>query len=107
MPRPLRRPLIVIALAVGFAFWAAAAAQAGVQILVCGQRGNIIAQLAGRYGETRQGGALPQSKMPVEIYANRRTGTWTLLQSHMRGRVCVVNDGTGWPDVTPVVGTGA
>ncbi len=62
----------------------------------CGPRDSFVAQLAMRYGEVRQGGRLPGSIMPREFYGSRRTGTWTVLKSHMRGMSCIFDSGQGW-----------
>ncbi len=71
----------------------------------CGPRDSFVAQLAARYGEVRQGGALPNSIMHRELYASKRTGTWTRLRSHMSGIACVEGAGSGWrpdPPAEPV-----
>ncbi len=85
----------------------ASAAQAQT---VCGDRARLIAELAMRYGETRQGAALPRSVMPREFYGSEKTGTWTILKTHMRGRACVEATGKGWKGKVskmPIIGTGA
>ncbi len=68
---------------------------------ICGMRSNIIAQLALRYGEARQGGALPGSVMHMELYISPRTGTWTVLKAHPPGLVCIERTGRNWRVVTP------
>ncbi len=113
MTRTLRLPIAVMAVIIIAAMWFASAAQAQMVIPVeplCGDRTRLIAELAMRYGETRQGAALPRSVMPREFYGSEKTGTWTILKTHMRGRACIEAAGKGWKgnvSKMPIIGTGA
>ncbi len=67
----------------------------------CGTRANMISHLAMRFGEVRQGGALPGSVMHMELYASSRTGTWTVLKAHPPGMVCIDLVGRNWRATNP------
>jgi hypothetical protein len=59
-------------------------------------RDEIIAGLAKGYGETQIVEALdPAVGVIVELYANAKSGTWTLLSTFTDGRTCLIGSGTG------------
>jgi len=66
---------------------------------LCGYRADVVSSLAWKYGEARQGAKLPRSVMPIEIYANPVTRTWTIIENRIGGRACVVATGRGFPIV--------
>lgn len=76
---------VIAALASG-----AAAAQQG-----CAPRNVAAMNLAQLYGEIRQGAILPGSVRPLELFVNRQSGTWTLLESRAGGRLCIIGAGIG------------
>ena len=61
--------------------------------MVCGARGEIIAQLEKKYGETRRSVGLQQGRGVVEIYASKNTGSWTILVTDTRGKSCLMAAG--------------
>ena len=63
----------------------------------CWPRGAVERILILKYGESRQGAVLPGSVRPFEFYANAATGSWTILQAHMRARFCIVGAGANKP----------
>lgn len=76
------------------AFLAAlAAGQAAAQARQnCAPRDRVIAFLAERYGEGLQAMGLSGSAV-MELYANRATGTWTLVATGPEGIACLVASG--------------
>ncbi|MEL6996790.1 MAG: hypothetical protein AAFN27_11850 [Pseudomonadota bacterium] len=60
---------------------------------VCGARGDIIAQLEKKYGETRRSVGLQQGRGVVEVYASASTGSWTILVTDARGKSCLMAAG--------------
>ena len=102
------KPWLVFLVAWSIAIAAIAMTLTPAQALpICGDRDAIRAQLANQYGESRQGGVLPNSIMPLETYANTETGTWTRVRSHANGRACVTGMGEGYGRTPPVIGIGA
>jgi len=76
---------------------AAAAASAGTDDLRCFEREGIVAYLEDIYGETRAGLDFQEGVGLVELFANRRTGTWTKLAVMPRGVSCVISTGDATP----------
>ena len=104
MTRHCRRPLAVIAAAVFFAMWFAAAAQAQTQ--TCGNRDAIIQTFVEPLGETQRARGLNQD-IVMELWANEETGTWKLILVEPSGRACIMADGTAIQTFTTAIGTGA
>jgi hypothetical protein len=63
----------------------------------CGDRGEIVAALAARWGESRQAIGVSEDRSSViEVYAAPSTGTWTIVVSRTDGTACMVASGEGW-----------
>lgn len=81
------------------------AAPATAQSGNCGNHDAIVAQLANKYGESRQNMGLNQDNSIVEIFASDTTGTWTILVTMPSGISCLVAAGQNWEvvagDVAP------
>ena len=65
-------------------------------LLICGFRTEIIAQLNQQYGETRQGVMVLDDVSVLELWASEKTGSWTVLQSHVGGGSCLTARGRGF-----------
>jgi hypothetical protein len=59
----------------------------------CGERSNILAQLAGKYGESRRMMGLSASGAVIEMFANDETGSWTATVTGPDGNTCLVASG--------------
>jgi hypothetical protein len=59
----------------------------------CGERLNILAQLAGKYGESRRMMGLAANGAVIEMFANDETGTWTATVTGTDGNTCLVASG--------------
>lgn len=84
--------------AAGFIF---AAAPAFAQGQYCGARNAIVDELATSYGETKVSGGISAGTL-IEVFANRETGSWTILRTHPNGVACGVAAGEDWrpePDI--------
>ena len=64
----------------------------------CGDRTQMVAHLASRYGEIRTGAGLGANNMLVEVFASPDTGSWTILATLPDGRSCMVAAGQHWTD---------
>lgn len=82
-------PVFAIATMLSLAPFAPAQAQGGL----CGQRDQVIAQLKGVHGESRQSVGLQRNARVMETYANPETGTWTIIVSSPTGVACLVAAG--------------
>lgn len=61
----------------------------------CGNRADIVAQLAGQYHESHRFIGLTESGQIVEAFA-ASSGSWTILVSSANGVSCVVASGQGF-----------
>ncbi|MYM57018.1 hypothetical protein [Thalassovita mangrovi] len=74
----------------------------------CAPRDQVIAQLADRYGETRQSIGLGSNNSVIEVYASGDTGTWTILATLPNGLSCLLASGQAYEalaGVQPAQGT--
>ncbi len=101
----MTRTLIIAALILGLAHDAQAQIVQPPQ-MACGARASFIAQLDAKYGETRRSMGLSGNSV-VELYANEKTGSWTILITSPQGTACMLAAGQAFQLDTPVVGTGA
>ena len=62
----------------------------------CGAHAQIVAQLAERYGESRQAIALDGANQVIEVFASDDTGSWTLLVTRADGRSCLLAAGQAY-----------
>ena len=67
----------------------------------CGDRASIVANLTTKFGEAHIGGGLQSATEMVEIWANARTKTFTILLTRVNGISCVVSGGNSWDSVDP------
>lgn len=61
--------------------------------MMCGQRTEIVAQLAAKFGETRRNIGLAEGRGVVEVYANTDTGSWTIILTNPQGVSCLMAAG--------------
>lgn len=96
-------PLIIIAAVILIAIALdALASAAGAQVhALCGDRAAFVQQLEESYGETRVGVGVDRSGPIVEIFANRETGTWTLMITRADGVSCLIAAGDAWHTMAP------
>ncbi|ARE38764.1 hypothetical protein RGUI_0623 [Rhodovulum sp. P5] len=72
----------------------------------CGPRDDVVEQLADRYGEARQALGLASNKTLVEVYANTRTGTWTITGTLPSGLTCLIASGDAFEALEETLGSG-
>lgn len=70
----------------------------------CGPRDGILGQLRNRYGESRQAMGLAGNNAVVEIFANTRTGTWTVTGTFADGLTCLIASGEAYDPVAEPAG---
>lgn len=92
------------ALLAGMALCASPAASQGAS---CADRTLMVGRLAEKYGETLQGAGLNQSNNMIELFANAKTGTWTILATTPNGMSCMMAAGRAWQGfaIAPVKGS--
>lgn len=85
------------ALSLGFGALILAAQQAFAETAPqCAARAAVLAELAGRYGETRQGIGLASNNAVMELFASAETGTWTIIVTLADGTTCLVASGESY-----------
>lgn len=76
----------------------------------CAERETVIAELSGRYGETRHGIGLAANNAVMEVFASAETGTWTITVTLADGMTCLMASGQNYEVLAedlPVAGQGA
>lgn len=64
----------------------------------CAARGEVVAELAERFGETLRSVGPRRAEGVVEVYASTRTGTWTILLTRPDGTSCLLAAGEFWEE---------
>ncbi len=73
----------------------------------CAKRGDVIAELNSRYGESPQStGLMPNGHM-LETFAHQQTGTWTILITTPEGTSCMIASGSAYESLKKPSGHGA
>ena len=72
------------------------ATASGAQTLPCHPHNVVQAGLAAKYGETRHGMGLSSPTQIMELWANDKTGTWSITVSDPAGMTCMIWSGQGF-----------
>ena len=72
------------------------AAQAHANQQICSTRAKLITALAEKYKETRQSYGVDGASNRIEVFANPKTGSWSLLITRPDGVSCIVSSGIGF-----------
>ncbi len=64
----------------------------------CAARGEVVAKLEQRFGETLRSAGLQRKDGLVEVFASEKTGTWTILVTRPDGLSCLLAAGELWED---------
>lgn len=80
------------------AAWCILAGPAFGQDRLCGARESIVAQLEARHGESRVNIGLQGNSAVVEVFANRETGSWTILLTTPTGDSCLLAAGEAFQE---------
>lgn len=80
------------------------ATPAAAQVIYCAPHDQLIADLAAKYGETRQTTGFDPRGIVIETYANPESGTWTLLTVTPDLTACVVATGQLFTLTTAAIG---
>lgn len=70
----------------------------------CAMRATVHDSLGRKHGESRRFAAIGMDQAIWELWANARTGTWTLLRLTPDGRACVRAVGSHFDDTPQVEG---
>ena len=62
----------------------------------CAERSVVMAELAGKYSETRRAMGLAGANVMMEMFASSSAGTWMLTVTTPDGTTCLVASGTGF-----------
>lgn len=76
----------------------AACAPAYAQTDLCASHSAFVQSLADSYGEARHMFGVVNETQVIEVFANGRTGTWTLLVTGPDGTSCMASSGTDFDD---------
>jgi len=77
------------------------AAPATAEPAKCFDRAVLVAFLQTEYGETQAAMDFQEGIGLVEVFANRRTGTWTMLSVMPHGMSCLISSGDATPGTAP------
>jgi len=69
------------------------ASPAAAQTPRCFPHEHVMERLAEGFGETRQALALDQTRAMIEVWANLKTGTWSITRTMPGGLTCIVSSG--------------
>lgn len=97
MSRSVLRIGCVIAGAMAVATTAAAAEEP----LKCYDRASLVAHLEAKFGETQQSVGYEEGRGVVELFANRGSGSWTVLLTPHETTSCVLRTGVAKIDTKP------
>lgn len=67
----------------------------------CGPRDAVIRKLSAVYQEAQTARGFVGANVIVEVWANTKTGTWTILRTTPDGFSCVIAAGEFWRSMTP------
>ena len=73
----------------------------------CGDHTAITEALGLKWGEQKEHAGLMNGDTALEVYANPKTGTWTIIMVNAEGLACLVASGEVWLKfeyIEPVVG---
>ncbi|MEO1562528.1 MAG: hypothetical protein AAFR98_03760 [Pseudomonadota bacterium] len=93
-----RTMIFAVAAIFGTAFLFSTMAQAAQPI--CGDRAKLIKVLAERYKETLRSAGTDGAANRVEVFANTKTGTWSLVVSKITGEACIIAAGSNFSEAT-------
>ena len=65
----------------------------------CGPREHVVARLTERFGESQQAIGLTSASGLLEVFASRRTGSWTLIVTNAEGQSCLLASGAAYEAV--------
>lgn len=86
----------ICTMALIFGALAAAPPTPGIAQVACGYRSDIVAALAGKYGESQRGVGIQSPTSVFEVWASAKSGTWTILMTRPDGTSCLMANGVGW-----------
>jgi hypothetical protein len=70
--------------------------------LVCAKRSDVVAHLAGRFGEAPMARGLSESGTLLEIFASPDGASWTAIATYADGTSCLIASGRFW-ESTPAI----
>lgn len=93
LPRIVVPSLLTALVTLASIFLATSAAKA--HMLPCGERREVLNQLAERYGEELTAFGVGSDGRMVEVLVGP-VGTWTIIATDPTGISCIVGSGDGW-----------
>ncbi len=88
-----------LALVTGFTLVASAAMAQQPQ---CNERDNVLDLLAKKYQETPIAAGVTNTGGLVEVLADIKSGTWTIIVTTPQGMSCLVAAGEGWRNMEQI-----
>lgn len=76
-------------------------ATAKITDVICDDRARLEKRLTQVIGAERQGRGMRGPDALIEIWIERNSGDWTLVQSYPNGTSCIVAIGENWETLTP------
>lgn len=79
----------------------AQAASSQITDVICDDRNRLEKRLEQVVGAERQGRGMRGPDALIEIWIDRRSGDWTMVQSYANGTSCIVAIGENWENLLP------
>ena len=79
----------------------ACATPALAQLQACYPRATLLSHLAKKYQEAPIAGGITNQGGLVEVLADPKSNTWTIIVTTPQGMSCLVAAGEGWRTLTP------
>ncbi|MCH7839125.1 MAG: hypothetical protein IID38_02670 [Planctomycetes bacterium] len=68
----------------------------------CNERADILALLAKKYHETPIAAGVTDTGDLVEVFADHKGDTWTIIETTPQGMSCVLATGEGWRNMEQI-----
>jgi len=103
---PLNTQKLLLALAIAITGTLLALPPAHAAAAQCTSRAKMVLSLNERYSESPQSIGLTPSGEALELFADPKTGTWTVLLSFANGTSCMMAAGTDYQYLNIPAGSG-
>lgn len=76
-----------------------AVAASPISEIVCAPRDEMATKLQRQFGAERAGMGMRGPEAIMEVWADKRSGDWTLVMTYTDGKSCIVAIGENWENI--------